>query len=83
MKGETFVGIAKALGLTHTDDANLAFNRALRLRPAEEQATLRARESKRLDRQAEKVRANAELSPDDIEKRLHTIERLRARLAAT
>lgn len=63
-------------------DANRAFNRALRLQSPAKQSAIRARESERLDRLAEAVRNNAELDEADAEKRLRTIEQLRARLVA-
>jgi hypothetical protein len=63
-------------------DANRAFNRALRRRPADEQAAIRAQENRRLDLMVEAVQANQALSEDEAEKRLHSIERLRARLTA-
>jgi hypothetical protein len=82
VKGEAFTAIAKALGLDGSLDANRAFNRALRRRPPPEQATIRKQEGHRLDRMAKAVEANEALSAEQAAKRLHTIEQLRARLAA-
>ena len=78
-----FGKIAQALGLTRANDANEAFNRALRRRPVEEQAVIRAEETDRLDRLARAVNADETRSKDEVEKRLRAIERLRARLMAT
>jgi hypothetical protein len=77
-----FGTIAQALGLTRANDANEAFNRALRRHPPEEQAIIRAEEANRLDRLAGAVTADETRSSEEVEKRLHAIERLRARLMA-
>ncbi len=75
-----FGKIAAALGLSRANDANEAFNRALRRRPPEEQATIRSEENDRLDRLRTAVTADSERTKEEVEKRLHAIERLRARL---
>jgi hypothetical protein len=75
-----FRGIAEALGLSRANDANEAFNRALRRRPPEEQATIRSEENRRLDRLRDAVNADGTRTKDDVEKRLGAIERLRVRL---
>lgn len=75
-----FGKIAAALGLGRPNDANEAFNRALRRRPPEEQATIRSEENGRLDRLARAVRADTNGSEEVVDKRLKAIERLRARL---
>jgi hypothetical protein len=77
-----FGKIAKALGLRRASDANVAFNRALRLRPPEERATIRAEENRRLDRFAGAVTADASRSKEDVDKRMRAVERLRTRLMA-
>ncbi len=75
-----FGKIAEALGLARANDANEAFNRALRRRPAEEQVTIRAEENGRLDRLARAVTADENRSKEEVDKRLRAIERLRRRL---
>ena len=81
-KSKGFGTIAEALSLARAADANEAFNRALRRRPPEEQATIRADEHRRLDRLAAAVGADTERSKEDVDKRLQAIERLRVRLMA-
>ena len=74
--------IAEALGMGRASDANEAFNRALRRRPSEEQATIREEENRRLDRLARAVSAGESRTAEDIAKRLRAVERLRTRLMA-
>jgi hypothetical protein len=81
-QGKSFAGIAKALGFNRPSQANQAFNRALRRRPAFEQDGLRQRELGRLDALIVGVKANGELAPDEVARRLRTVERLRAKLLA-
>jgi hypothetical protein len=81
-KGRAFSAIAKALGMSRPTDANLAFNRALRRRPAEAQAQIRSDENQRLDRLAVAVKGNETLTEAESHKRLHAIEVLRTRLMA-
>ncbi len=77
-----FGKIAEALGLGRPSDANAAFNRALRRRPPQERATIRAEENRRLDRLAGAVKADASRSKEDVDKRMRAVERLRTRLMA-
>ena len=77
-----FSKIAEALGMGRASDANEAFNRALRRRPSEEQATIREEENRRLDRLARAVSAGESRTAEDIAKRLRAVERLRTRLMA-
>lgn len=79
-RSKGFTGIAEALGLSRANDANEAFNRALRRRPPEEQAAIRSEENARLDRLREAVSADTKRTKDDVAKRLRAIDRLRARL---
>ena len=79
-QGRSFGAIANALGFGKAVDANRAFIRALRRRPPEERTSIRTQENRRLDRIAAGIRANDGLSADDAQKRLRTIERLRALL---
>ena len=80
--GRSFVAVAKALGYGRTHQANDAFNRALRRKPAGEQESLRRQELARLNILAEDVRASQQLEPDDVARRLRTVERLRVMLLA-
>jgi hypothetical protein len=75
-----FGKIAETLGLARASEANEAFNRALRRRSPEEQATIRAEENSRLDRLARAVGADTTRTKGEVEKRLRAIERLRTRL---
>ena len=79
-KSKGFGAIAQALNLSRAHDANEAFNRALRRRPSEEQATIRSEENGRLDRLRDAVAADTTRSKEEIAKRLRAIDRLRARL---
>jgi len=81
-KGRSFAAIAKLLGYESANAANVAFNRALRARPAAEQKLLRKQEKLRLDALAERVRARPNLSEREIGRQLRTISRLRSELAA-
>ena len=75
-----FRKIAETLGLGRPSEANAAFNRALRRRSPEEQATIRSEENRRLDRLAEAIKADDSRSKEDVDKRMRAIERLRTRL---
>ena len=77
-----FGKIAEALGLRRPSDANEAFNRALRRRPPEEQATIRGEENRRLNRLAGAIKADESRSQEDIDRRMRAVDRLRARLMA-
>lgn len=79
-ESKSFAKIAGSLGLARANDANEAFNRALRRRPLEEQATIRAAENARLDRLQRAVTADKNRTKEDIDRRLRAVERLRARL---
>jgi hypothetical protein len=80
--GKSFITIARTVGLDSSRDALVAFNRGIRSRPAPELAELRAAELTRLDVLAKRVSAQTELAPDDIARRLRSVERLRADLLA-
>jgi len=79
-QGRSFGRIAEAVGLTRASQANAAFNRALRRRPAKEMAAIRSEENSRLDRLAASVRSDGSQSEADLERRLGVVEKLRARL---
>jgi hypothetical protein len=82
IQGKSFNGIAKSLGFNRPSEANEAFNRALRRRSTAEQEDLRRQEMARLDALIEGVRGKAELAPDDLARRLRSVERLRTKLLA-
>jgi hypothetical protein len=77
-EGRSFGKIATLLGFENSRDAVTAYRRAADLRPAAEQAKLRATEQKRFDAMAEAVRADKAITKADATKRLARIERLRA-----
>ena len=81
-QGKGLKAIARELGFQRASEANAAFNRALRRRPVDEQAVIRAAEQSRLDSLADAVRRKEELVEGDVEKRLRAIDRLRAALVA-
>jgi hypothetical protein len=81
-QGKSFARIAKTLGFTRPSEANEAFNRALRRKSPDVQDDVRRQELGRLDALLDGVRANAELAPDDRDRRLRSVERLRAKLLA-
>ncbi len=76
----SFTAISRALGLGGGQEANAAFNRALRRRPAPEQKDLRAHEMARLDALGERVRKRADLDDVEIARRMHSLDRLRRAL---
>ncbi|MGH9276803.1 MAG: hypothetical protein ACRD12_01640 [Acidimicrobiales bacterium] len=75
-----FGKIAEALGLERANDANEAFNRALRRHSPEERVTIRAEENGRLDRLARAVTADGSRTKEEVDKRMRAIDRLRSRL---
>jgi hypothetical protein len=81
-RGQSFGAIATTLGYQRAHEANEAFNRALRRKPPEQRANLRREELARLDALADGVRANKQLGPDDIVRRLRAVELLRLMLLA-
>ncbi|MEW6153849.1 MAG: hypothetical protein AB1673_07660 [Actinomycetota bacterium] len=81
-KSKGFGKISEALGLPRPNDANEAFNRALRRRSPDEQVKIRQQENARLDLLARSVSADSVRTQDEIDKRLRAIDRLRNRLMA-
>ena len=77
-QGRSLKKIAGELGLERPMQANAAFNRALRRRTVEEQAEIRAEENGRLNALGDAVRRNSKLTQEDVDRRLRTIDRLRA-----
>lgn len=82
-QGKSFTAIARDLGMPRSVDANAAFNRALRRRPAGEQESLRSHEMARLDALGERVRRRSDLDEAEVERRMRSLERLRKALNRT
>lgn len=81
-RGRSFARIARELGLDGVTQANAAFNRALRRRPAQEQETLRSHEMARLDALGERLRRRDDLDEVEMARRTRALERLRKSLTA-
>ena len=81
--GRAFASIARELDLDNGYQAILGFRRALARRPVEERSRLREQEFARLDRMAESVHSRGELSEEEINVRLATLERVRRLLRET
>lgn len=81
-KGRSFAQVARTLGYDKARDANLAFNRALRRLPESDRDATRVAEGGRLDTLVSRINASAELSPEEVTRQLHVVDRLRARLLA-
>ena len=81
-KGQSFVRIARELGLRRGAEASEAFNRSLRRRPVVEQRQLRDEESARLDALAKRVDQNGDLSAQDKARQRQVLDRLRRRMLA-
>jgi hypothetical protein len=69
------------MGLDRAADAQQAFRRALRHLPASDAERVRAEEMLRLDRLAERVRADTRKNDMDRDRQLKTIERLRSQIS--
>lgn len=80
-KGQTYARISRDLGLDRTADAQRAFRRALDRLPASEAKRVRAEETTRLDRLAERVRADTRKNDMDRARQLKTIERMRTQIS--
>ena len=78
--GKSFSTIAKTLGYDRSHEANEAFLRALRRKPAAARSDLRDAEAARLEALATKIQARDDLSPAQTQKRLRAVERLRQTL---
>jgi hypothetical protein len=79
-QGRSFASIAQLLDLAGAIEANAAFNRALRLRSAAEQAALRSRELARLDALSERLRTREGVSEEELARQMHGVQRLRKTL---
>jgi hypothetical protein len=78
--GRAFARISRDLHLGGPLDAQRAFQRAVHRLPTGERDQVRAQESSRLDRLAERVHADTSGSDEDRTRRLAAIERLRGLL---
>lgn len=80
-QGHAYARISRDLGLERAADAQHAFQRALRGLPAADAERVRDQEMSRLDRLAERVRADATRDEKDRARRLKTIERMRSQIS--
>ena len=80
-EGQPYARISRDLGLERAADAQHAFLRALRSLPALDATRVRDEEVSRLDRLAERVRADATQNDMDRARRLKTIERMRTEIS--
>ena len=81
-EGRAYARISRDLGLTRAADAQKAFRRALRRLPAGDAERVRGEELSRLDRLADRVRADATRDELEQARKLQTIERLMGQLRA-
>jgi hypothetical protein len=79
-QGQAYARISRELGLDRAADAQQAFRRALRRLPAADAEQVREEELSRLDRLAERVRADTSKNDMDRARQLKTIERMRAQI---
>ena len=78
--GRAFPRISKDLGWERALDAQRAFQRALRALPSAERQRVRREEASRLDRLAERVRADTSKTDLDRARQLKAIERTRTQI---
>jgi hypothetical protein len=79
-EGQAYARISRDLGLERAGDAQQAFRRALRRLPALEADRVRGEELSRLDRLAERVRADPTRDEMDRARQLKTIEQMRGHI---
>jgi hypothetical protein len=79
-QGQAYVRISRELGLDRAVAAEQAFRRAVRRLPAADAEQVRDEELSRLDRLAERVRADTTKDDVDRARRLKTIERMRGHI---
>ena len=79
-QGQAYARISRELGLDRAADAQQAFRRAVRRLPAAEAEQVREEELSRLDRLAERVRADTSKNDMDRARQLKTIERMRGQI---
>ncbi|HLI00956.1 MAG TPA: hypothetical protein VKV06_09235 [Acidimicrobiales bacterium] len=78
--GWSFSRISRELHLERPSEAQRMLQRAINGLPEPEQREVREQESSRLDRLAARVTADNEQTPEDRDRRLAAIERLRTSL---
>ena len=79
-QGQAYARISRDPGLDRAGDAQQAFRRALRDLPAVDAERVRGEELSRLDRLAERVRADTTRNEMDRARQLKTIERMRVQV---
>jgi hypothetical protein len=80
-EGQPYARISRELGLDRGADAQRAFMRALRQLPDTDATRVRAEEISRLDRLAERFRADTRRDEVDRARQLKTIERMRTQIS--
>ncbi|MBO0728102.1 MAG: hypothetical protein J2P57_02510 [Acidimicrobiaceae bacterium] len=80
-QGQSYARISRDLSLDRAADAQQAFRRALRRLPPADAKQVREEEMSRLDRLAERVRADTEKNDTDRARQLKTIEKMRGQVA--
>jgi aminoglycoside phosphotransferase len=80
-EGQAYARISRDLGLDRVADAQQAFRRALRRLPPSDAERVRREEASRLDRLAERVRADTGRDDMDRARQLKTIERMRSQIS--
>jgi AraC-like DNA-binding protein len=76
-QGQAYARISRDLGLDRAADAQQAFRRAVGRLPAGDAELVRGEELARLDRLADRVRADTSKNDTDRARQLKTIERMR------
>ena len=79
-QGQAYARISRELGLDRAIDAQRAFRRAVRRLPVADAEQVREEELSRLDRLAERVRADTSKNDMDRARQLKTIERMRGQI---
>jgi hypothetical protein len=79
--GQTYVAVARRLGLGRALDAQAAFLRALRQHDGEDRDRLIQRETTRLDELETRIRSRDATEPEMMERRLLALAKLREKLA--
>ncbi len=80
-EGQPYARISRDMGLDRAADAQQAFRRALSGLDASDAKRVRAEEMSRLDRLAERVRADTKKNDMDRARQLKTIERMRSQIS--
>lgn len=79
-EGQAYARISRELGLDRTADAQQAFRRALLRLPGPDAARVRGEELTRLDRLADRVRADTTRNDVDRARQLKRIDQMRDRI---